>query len=335
MGGRRAPVRRPPAAAPGALHRLRDLRERARNYRSPGVDHILDESGLRAAAAAFRPRWQARQPRKIAALAAPLPRTHLREFADHLGERLHKPEREAKSPLGEPDDEVVRVSTIHGAKGLEWPVVILAGLHTPRRGGRNDDPVLADAAGFAARAGDAVTPLWAFLENRRRRRAEAEDVRLFYVACTRAREALVLSRAGPGEGTYLPLVPAGTFPDVEAPTTGAPKASLPRQAPLPAEAEIDSWTERRGEYEEAMRKPAVITPTGLMHRDDDADLEHGHSFDSPPPRTPASSSLRPRTAAELRRRRPRPRPRAPPPPRLPAPNAPKPSPRRRTPPGHS
>ncbi|MBI2923566.1 MAG: UvrD-helicase domain-containing protein [Planctomycetes bacterium] len=284
--GARPDFRKPAEGRAEALFaNLRDLRARALKLPvAEAVDHILDESGLRAAAAASAHGEQAlANLEKIAALAArrASPELTLREFADRLGERLREPEREAESPLGEPDDEVVRVSTIHGAKGLEWPVVILAGLHTPRRGGRHEDPVLTDAAGFAARAGDAVTPLWAFLDDRRRRRAAAEDVRLFYVACTRAREALVLSRAGTGEGAYLPLVPAGTFPEVEAPITGAPRASLPRQAPLPAEAEIDSWKERREEYEEVMRKPAVISPTGLMHHEDEAALEPGHSFDSP------------------------------------------------------
>jgi len=52
--------------------------------------------------------------------------------------------------------------------------------------GEGNDLVLSDPSGFAARAGDAVTPGWAFLADRRRRRSEAENTRLFYVACTRA-----------------------------------------------------------------------------------------------------------------------------------------------------
>jgi len=170
------------------------------------VDLILDDSGLRTAAAAAAHGEQAlANLEKISALAARWaspnsPCRHSRSArtavaGDGAGSGV---------PLGEPDDEVVRVSTIHGAKGLEWPVVILGGLHQQKRGGRNDDPVLSGPDGFAARVGDALTPAWAWLEDRRRRRAEAEDVRLFYVACTRARESLILSRAGDGRGAFLP-----------------------------------------------------------------------------------------------------------------------------------
>ena len=282
----RPDYRRHAAGRAGELFaRLLALRTRALRLPVPeAVDLILDDSGLRTAAAAAAHGEQAlANLEKISALAArwASPELTLSAFADLLGQRLLATEREAESPLGEPDDEVVRVSTIHGAKGLEWPVVILGGLHQQKRGGRNDDPVLSGPDGFAARVGDALTPAWAWLEDRRRRRAEAEDVRLFYVACTRARESLILSRAGDGRGAFLPMIPDKTFPEVTADASPSRGYSPPTPVPFPDAALLEAWEDRRMEFERAMGLPAIDSPTGLMHREDTAAREFGHSWHSP------------------------------------------------------
>ena len=104
--------------------------------------------------------------------------------------------RESMAPLVGPGDDVVVLTTIHQAKGLEWPVVCLPNLQAPS----NEPP-----PGFSARhgallckaidgAGNEVRPrsLQAVFEEMRAR-AEAEERRLLYVALTRARERLILS----------------------------------------------------------------------------------------------------------------------------------------------
>jgi ATP-dependent helicase/nuclease subunit A len=91
---------------------------------------------------------------------------------------------------------VVRVMTVHGAKGLEAPVVVLPDTRPPQGGDR----------GAILTAGDG-TPLWsmprdeapaeiaAALDRRRERLAE-ERMRLLYVAMTRAESWLVVAGAG-------------------------------------------------------------------------------------------------------------------------------------------
>ncbi|MFO0574534.1 MAG: UvrD-helicase domain-containing protein [Polyangia bacterium] len=107
-----------------------------------------------------------------------------------LGER---PEEPAAQVLGEADD-VVRLMTVHQAKGLEFPTVIVAGCAGTER---SDQPLLAyDRAvglGLSISEEGERTPTLAWLQVQRlgKLRAEAESARLFYVAATRARDRLI------------------------------------------------------------------------------------------------------------------------------------------------
>ncbi len=96
--------------------------------------------------------------------------------------------------------DAVRVMTVHGAKGLQAPLVILAdATGDPDRSrtdlfgldvGGIDEPVPV----FAPRKEERAGPLAAALEAQKRR-DRAEHWRLFYVAMTRAEERLVLAGA--------------------------------------------------------------------------------------------------------------------------------------------
>ncbi|MCC6992343.1 MAG: UvrD-helicase domain-containing protein, partial [Acidobacteria bacterium] len=89
----------------------------------------------------------------------------------------------------ESDADLVRVVTVHKAKGLEYPVVLLPFPVLFREGGRGaaDGVLMPDAGGGAAQwvaRPDAQQREW--LDRERLR----EDLRLLYVALTRARHAL-------------------------------------------------------------------------------------------------------------------------------------------------
>ena len=93
-------------------------------------------------------------------------------------------------------ENAVRVMTIHKAKGLEFPVVICAGL-ADEFGSMDQIGVLADDEyGFATCAYDLEgltsreTLLRAVVKERLRRRRTEDEMRLLYVALTRARERL-------------------------------------------------------------------------------------------------------------------------------------------------
>ena len=100
-------------------------------------------------------------------------------------------------------EDAVDLMTIHGAKGLEWDVVIVPGLE--RRAQANRDKLLTwdeldqqdeEAASIVlapiAGRGEDSQELNGWLRGIARRRVEAERKRVFYVACTRAREELHL-----------------------------------------------------------------------------------------------------------------------------------------------
>ncbi len=123
----------------------------------------------------------------------------------------------AEAPILEEGSDGVRIMTVHKAKGLEFPVVILADLTcrlARAEAGRWIDP----ANNLCAIKLGGWAPIDLLLhdpEEAARDRAEAE--RLAYVAATRARDVLVVPAIGDGvyEGWLDPLMPAVYPPDAQ------------------------------------------------------------------------------------------------------------------------
>jgi ATP-dependent exoDNAse (exonuclease V) beta subunit len=127
-------------------------------------------------------------------------RRFARWFRDQ--EMLASPESE--SPVVEEGDNAVRLLTVHKAKGLQFPVVILANLIQSKKStsrilvehGRN----LSFKLGALLETSDYAT-----VAERERLREAAETVRLLYVAATRAGDMLIIPRM-PKEGSYFNLI---------------------------------------------------------------------------------------------------------------------------------
>jgi ATP-dependent helicase/nuclease subunit A len=109
-------------------------------------------------------------------------------------ERAQAPE----APILEEGSEGVRLMTVHKAKGLEFPVVILADI-TCGLSRADAQRYLESDRGLCAMKLGGWAPL-DLLENNEReaRRDAAEGVRLAYVAATRARDLLVVPAVGDG-----------------------------------------------------------------------------------------------------------------------------------------
>ncbi|MBI4662753.1 MAG: UvrD-helicase domain-containing protein [Verrucomicrobia bacterium] len=109
-------------------------------------------------------------------------------------------------PASSESQSAVRLLSIHKSKGLEFPVVVLAGL-----GGRFnfrdlcEDILLDERYGLCPKVAPPdgaqrypSLPHW-LANQRQRRELLGEELRLFYVAATRARDTLILTAASPAE----------------------------------------------------------------------------------------------------------------------------------------
>jgi ATP-dependent exoDNAse (exonuclease V) beta subunit len=121
--------------------------------------------------------------------------TSFRGFIDQL-ERDSEAGNLAEAPLVEEGTEGVRLMTVHGAKGLEFPVVILADITCNEIRDEAQRYIDPDRGLCALRiAGCAPQQLLDHTEDELRREYE-EATRLLYVAVTRARDLLVVPVVG-------------------------------------------------------------------------------------------------------------------------------------------
>ena len=113
----------------------------------------------------------------------------------------------AEAPILEEGSEGVRIMTAHKAKGLEFPVVILADMTAKIRSEKADRLIDKEANACYLRLGRWTPMELALQEALEVERDAAEGVRVAYVAATRARDLLVVPAVGDVEyeGWLAPL----------------------------------------------------------------------------------------------------------------------------------
>jgi ATP-dependent helicase/nuclease subunit A len=109
--------------------------------------------------------------------------------------------RELEAVAEEEGADAVRLLTIHAAKGLEFKVVIVADAGRDKAPPSADEILALSDGRFGFRVADPVTTKrrgafdYEQVKEARRLEEEAEKLRLYYVAMTRARERLIVSGA--------------------------------------------------------------------------------------------------------------------------------------------
>jgi ATP-dependent helicase/nuclease subunit A len=123
----------------------------------------------------------------------------LGEFVSYVETVSEEADQEGDAPLSRAEADAVQLLTIHKAKGLEWPVVVVPDMGRGSRGSQKA-LVTSNDYGVCARVGrdgdsSAQCAIGELIRAAEARRDLAEAQRVFYVAATRAQDYLILSAA--------------------------------------------------------------------------------------------------------------------------------------------
>ncbi len=200
----------------------------------------------------------------------------LGDFIVQLVEFVARQPDEALAATEAEDANVVRLMTIHQAKGLEFPIVFVADIGRPKNGSRSAatysaewGPLVALPASF-----DKVVTGLRLFKKIEAIEDEAESLRLFYVAVTRAADYLVLSHGwsdgenlgGEQKAPWLQLL-AERFDlftgEVRAgDVRPAPRVVVQTQRPEPSA--TDQSSTRRSSLNEVAEKALAAAKAGAM-----------------------------------------------------------------------
>ena len=267
-----------------ALAVLRDFHER-RSWTSPAalIEEFVRERRFMELALNER-QWRGRWMRfrfliDRARAFASSGETSLRAYLAWTSRQREEQARARETAVPESDEDAVRVMTVHGAKGLEFPVLVLAGLNSAPT--HRPGVVLFDRESGMAEvrvgSGDSSfrTKGYAKLAELDKKREEEEDVRLMYVAATRARDHLIVSLYRNSRGKNSPAARIKEFMEgadhlwepfdppavVERPSPTSPAAIGTSDSDTPAARQ--QWVKERNTVYAARSRPVSAAATRL------------------------------------------------------------------------
>ena len=220
-----------------------------------------------------------------------------KEAIRQLQQRVLDVKEEGESVLAEENIDAVRIMSIHKSKGLEFPIVVLAGCHsgTDGRQSRTAEALFDWSSGLTGIHVGRFTDLAGlYINEKNRLRAKEEQKRVLYVAMTRAREHLIIS-SGPSTkkttGSFVAILDEALQDHI----TGAEQSTVVEIGPAKLDIQIveasltapgraksqnpttekkrnwqpyvDTWARRRSAYEAAIKTPVFVTPTLLKQQE--------------------------------------------------------------------
>ncbi len=167
--------------------------------------------------------------RKLLTLATEEPELGPKEYSERIREIQNLRHKEGDAPADENDADLVKIMTVHKAKGLEWPVVILAQTDRPIVPKMRDlvvDPSLGIAATKFSKGQSLMHKL---LTHRKKAGDEEEERRILYVALTRAQNRLCVVLVPPGNSATVSklvegLIDPGQMPGIKVRSRFEPQA---------------------------------------------------------------------------------------------------------------
>lgn len=268
---------------------LSDLAARHQNRLGRPVAEVVEEvvrqtELLESGQATERPRAAWSRVRRVMDEARRYDRERqgtLRGFLRHIdGLRLNEA-RDHESVVPEADDDSVRVMTIHASKGLEFPLVAISGMASPSRASSCCLVVTPDGE-FGLRLGGSSKTICEYgntgLFDQEKELDALERSRLLYVAATRARDHLIISRAHTenracdGKSLY-----ERDEPDVEPWQPATADATPVGRAPVFDPVDEPAWLAFR---DKALAQPVgtpCIAATAIAHLSDDPEPSFGRA----------------------------------------------------------
>ncbi|ONI74415.1 DNA helicase UvrD [Kribbella sp. ALI-6-A] len=230
-------------------------------------------------------------------------------WAAHQGEETS---RVAEAVLPETDADAVRVMTIHAAKGLEFPIVILSGMTASPNRQRGVQVLWPPDGGYAVKLKSSIqTEDFDLVQPVDEQMDDYERRRLLYVAATRARDHLVVSLHRSGTRRHssnaelftsanaldvphihrLPRADQEPQPaTIETPTPTSPTTSTTSPRNIAPPINRAEWEARIAESRAASRRRSSHSPSGLegtgpdvaLHEADPGTAKAARDIDLPP-----------------------------------------------------
>ncbi|QFG69234.1 UvrD-helicase domain-containing protein [Ornithinimicrobium pratense] len=246
---------------------------------------VTDRRMLEVAAAGPRARDTWRRLRYVVDQARAWSETEhggLRAYLAWAQAQASETSRAGESVLPESDVDSVRIMTVHAAKGLQFPMVVVSGLSSQPNNRRGVQLLWTDD-GFAISLGkDLTTGDFADAQPMDEQMGDLERRRLLYVATTRAKDHLVVSlhrSTHRTQSTLAHLLAGAGAADAGGAVGPTPDAlpdpsvqvGRPRTAPVPPPEWAD-WREALDESVTASRRASSRSASGLEGSDPEVEL---------------------------------------------------------------